>query len=55
VQIWSYKLDALRIQEFTSKPGLYKWTLAYDDFIGYMAGVLFVEEFNKGLGGAWIV
>jgi CRISPR-associated endonuclease/helicase Cas3 len=55
VQIWGYKLDALRIQEFESKPGLYKWTLAYDDFIGYMAGVLFIEEFDKGLSSAWVI
>jgi len=55
VQIWSYKLESLRTQEIDGKPGLYKWNLAYDDFIGYMAGVITVEEFTKGLGGAWII
>lgn len=55
VQIWGYKLDALEIKEINGKPGVYKWTLAYDDFIGYMAGVLTIEEFTKGYGGAWIV
>ena len=55
VQIWGYKLDALEIMEFNNKPNVYKWTLAYDSFIGYMAGVLTVEEFTKGLGGAWII
>jgi CRISPR/Cas system-associated endonuclease/helicase Cas3 len=55
VQIWGYKLNALEIVEINGKPGVHKWTLAYDVFIGYMAGVLTVEEFTKGLGGAWII
>jgi CRISPR/Cas system-associated endonuclease/helicase Cas3 len=44
VQIWGYKLEKLGIQEFKEKPGLYKWILDYDGFLGYMAGVLSVER-----------
>ncbi|MFZ4439896.1 MAG: CRISPR-associated helicase/endonuclease Cas3 [Syntrophales bacterium] len=40
VQIWGYRLDDLRIPEVSYHPGIYKWIYPYDDFIGYMAGVL---------------
>lgn len=40
VQIWGYRLDKLGIPEFASYPGMYKWVYEYNDFIGYMAGVL---------------
>lgn len=40
VQIWGYRLDYLRIPEITGYPGIYKWIYSYDDFIGYMAGIL---------------
>lgn len=40
VQIWGYRLDDLRIPEISGHPGVYKWVYDYDDFIGYMAGVL---------------
>ncbi|MDI6776201.1 MAG: DEAD/DEAH box helicase family protein [Syntrophales bacterium] len=40
VQIWGYRLDNLRIPEVSGHPGIYKWNYAYDDFIGYMAGIL---------------
>jgi hypothetical protein len=55
VQIWGYKLDALHIPEVNGKPGLFKWNLAYDDFIGYMAGILQVEAFTKSIDGACII
>jgi hypothetical protein len=55
VQIWGYKLEALHIPELNGKPGLYKWNLAYDDFIGYMAGILQVEAFTKAIDGACII
>ena len=32
------KIDSWKLKELTS--GIYKWTLAYDDFLGYMRGVL---------------
>jgi CRISPR/Cas system-associated endonuclease/helicase Cas3 len=46
VMIWGYKLEALHIPEI--RDGLYKWTLAYDDFLGYMAGLLTVEKIVAG-------
>lgn len=51
VQIWGYRLDYLRTPEVSGHPGVYKWTYEYDDFIGYMAGLLSVEDFTKGIGG----
>jgi CRISPR-associated endonuclease/helicase Cas3 len=55
VQIWGYKLEALRIPEFKEFPGIYKWNLDYDNFLGYMAGLLKVEEFVSGQSGATII
>lgn len=40
VQIWGYRLDKLGIPEFEKYHGMYKWVYEYNDFIGYMAGVL---------------
>lgn len=40
VQIWGYQLEKLCIQEFERYHGLYKWIYEYNDFIGYMAGIL---------------
>jgi len=40
VQIWGYRLDYLRIPEVERYRGMYKWIYEYDDFIGYMAGIL---------------
>lgn len=48
VQIWGYRLENLRIPQIVGKPGMYKWNLAYDDFLGYMAGVLVVDAFVAG-------
>jgi CRISPR/Cas system-associated endonuclease/helicase Cas3 len=49
VMIWGYKLENLHIPKI--KNGLYKWNLAYNDFLGYMAGVLETDEFmtNNGI------
>lgn len=55
VQIWGYRLESLRIPEVAGREGIYKWNLGYDDFIGYMAGVLKVEAFTKFMGDAGIV
>ena len=46
VQIWGYRIESLKIPQFAQYPDLYDWNLAYDDFLGYMAGVLTVEEFS---------
>ena len=55
VQLWGYRLDALRIPEVLGHPGIYKWTYAYDDFIGYMKGILSAEAFEQGIGDVCIV
>lgn len=55
VQIWGYRLVEMRIPEVVGHPGMYKWNYAYDDFIGYMAGILSVEAFRQGLDDACIV
>lgn len=55
VQIWGYRLEALRIPEILGHPGIYKWIYHYDDFIGYMAGILPVEEFKRVSGSACVV
>ena len=53
VQIWGTRIESLRVPQFSQYPDLYEWNLAYDDFIGYMAGVLTVEDF-VAMGGAAI-
>lgn len=45
VQIWGHRIESLRIPQFAQYPNLYEWNLAYDNFLGYMAGVLQVDEF----------
>jgi CRISPR-associated endonuclease/helicase Cas3 len=55
VQIWGYKLEALCIPEFERLPGIYKWNLGYDSFLGYMAGLLKVEAFVSGRSGMTIL
>lgn len=51
VQIWGYRIESLKIPQFSQYPDLYEWNLAYDDFLGYMAGVLQVDDFSAK-GGA---
>jgi len=51
VQIWGTRIESLCVPQFEQYPNLYEWNLAYDDFLGYMAGVLQVEEF-AAQGGA---
>lgn len=55
VQIWGYRLDALKIPEIVGRSGLYKWNYGYDDFLGYMAGILKVEAFTSFANDAGIV
>ena len=55
VQIWAYRLKNLRIPEVDGHPGIHKWIYAYDGFIGYMAGLLAVEDFTKGSGDSCII
>ena len=42
VQIWGYRLEALGIPEISD--GIYEWNYPYDDFLGYMAGILPILE-----------
>ena len=47
VQIAKYKLDELRTPMIYD--GLYEWNLKYDNFIGYMAGVIQSKKFETDL------
>jgi hypothetical protein len=40
VQIWGWRVDDLRLEEFKRFPNVFGWQLLYDDFLGYMAGLL---------------
>lgn len=51
VQIWGYNIDKLHLPELARHPGIYKWHLAYSPFLGYMEGVLQVDEFTNSGGG----
>ncbi|MDR1491129.1 MAG: CRISPR-associated endonuclease Cas3'' [Planctomycetaceae bacterium] len=46
IQVLKYKLTQCNAEEIIA--GVYKWTLTYDDFLGYMAGVLSDEKFRTG-------
>ncbi|HMK60196.1 MAG TPA: hypothetical protein VK452_03495 [Dissulfurispiraceae bacterium] len=46
VQIYGYRLNELRLPEILGRPGLCKWTYDYDGFIGYMAGVIKLANFD---------
>lgn len=48
VQIWGYQLEKLGVQEIRN--GIYKWVYPYNNFLGYMAGVLPVLE-NEQFSG----
>ncbi len=51
VQIWGYKIDALRIPELDHFPGIYKWHLNYSSFLGIMEGILENDDFQRNGGG----
>jgi CRISPR-associated endonuclease/helicase Cas3 len=46
VQIWGYRKEELALRPISGFPGMYGWSLLYDSFLGYMAGVLQVEAFK---------
>ena len=48
VQIWNYRTDEWALRESARFPGVMFWTLGYDDFLGYMTGVLNMLEFRTG-------
>jgi CRISPR/Cas system-associated endonuclease/helicase Cas3 len=40
VQIVYWRVDELRIQEIIEGTNLWRWNMLYDDFLGYMAGIV---------------
>jgi len=48
VQIWSTRRIEWGLRESLRYPGLMFWTLDYDNFIGYMKGVLDLNAFKRG-------
>lgn len=48
VQIWATKKIEFGLAPIGAYPGLYAWDLAYDEFIGYMAGALEVQDVKSG-------
>lgn len=48
VQIWQNRADEWGASDFEFIPGLKKWMLRYDSFLGYMAGVLPLIDGGKG-------
>ncbi len=50
VQIWQDRAQEWGVADFEYIPGMKKWTLPYDSFLGYMAGVLpLVDGGQSGL------
>ena len=47
VQISKYKLNEYHTPQIIN--GVYAWNLDYDDFIGYMAGVIQYEHAKQGI------
>lgn len=47
VQIARYKLEELKTPMI--KDGIYQWNLDYDDFIGYMAGIVQLQKYEGGV------
>lgn len=48
VQIWGWRAEDLRLEEFPRFPGLYRWPFDYDSFLGYMTGLLPIIEVASG-------
>lgn len=48
VQIWGYRTKEWGLVESRKSPGLLLWNMGYDDFLGYMKGVLELNEFRMG-------
>lgn len=47
VQLWLGKEQTFQLQEISHLSGVYVWNHAYDEFLGYMAGVLDIEAFKR--------
>jgi hypothetical protein len=50
VQIWLHRKGEYDLQPIPGFDDLFFWNLAYDDFVGYMAGVLTILK-NNNQGG----
>jgi CRISPR-associated endonuclease/helicase Cas3 len=50
VQIWAQRIDALGLTALPGRQELYEWPHEYDDFLGYMAGVLKMHAFLEAGG-----
>jgi CRISPR-associated endonuclease/helicase Cas3 len=53
VQIYSNRVTDFAIASIAERPGVYEWTLEYNSFLGYMAGVIGQVDFLCD-GGAFI-
>lgn len=53
VQIYSNRVTDFAIAPIAERPGVYEWTLEYDSFLGYMAGVINLTGFLSN-GGACV-
>lgn len=45
VQMWAQKIETLGLRAIPGRQELYEWPYEYDDFLGYMAGVLKMRAF----------
>jgi CRISPR-associated endonuclease/helicase Cas3 len=49
VQVYTNRRSDFALEPIAETPGLYEWTLAYNTFLGYMAGVIDTSAFiNNG-------
>ncbi len=48
VQLWMGREQEFSLPELRGLPGVFRWNLAYDAFLGYMAGVLQTADFVAG-------
>jgi CRISPR-associated endonuclease/helicase Cas3 len=48
VQLWLGKEREFKLEEFPLLPGIYRWNLDYDEFLGVMKGILKLRGFVAG-------
>ena len=51
VQLWGCRIERLNIPEVNGHPGVFKWHLDYSPFLGFMEGVLKMEDLFSMDGG----
>lgn len=51
VSLYRNRVDNLRLSEAPGYPGVFRWTLGYDGFIGVMRGILDLAAFDRMGGG----